>query len=153
MEGGAASGAFAWGVGSACGALAAGAAFSGGCAREAEGGAIPFRLGRGLGGAQEASLLLLAAKPHSWKAVFEGKEAQLPSTAGASSQEAALEKQAKARLPVFEAEPDSPTRALTEGKRGNSPLLQAELRSRKNAPVEEVRALVPVLAADLRALS
>ena len=49
--------------------------------------------------AQEASLLLLTAAPHSWETEFERKEAQLPSTAGAWLHEAALEKGPKA--PVF----------------------------------------------------
>jgi hypothetical protein len=61
-----------------------------------------------------------------------------------------LEGQAKARLPVFEAEPDS---ALAEDKRDNPPPSQAERHFRKNAPVEEVKALVRVLRTDYRALS
>ena len=66
---------------------------------------------------------------------------------------AVLEEQAKAWLPVFEAESESPCAAPAEDKRGNSPVSQAALRSRKNAPVEEVKALVPVVRADLGALS
>jgi hypothetical protein len=98
---------------------------------------------------REEEFPLSAAK----KAVFVGKEAQLPSAGGAPSQEAALESQAKARLPVFEAEPHSPYAAPTEGRPGNSPPLQAELRSRTDAPEEEVTARAPVPAADLKALA
>ena len=98
---------------------------------------------------KEAWLLLLAAR----KAVFEGKEAQLPLAEGAQSQEAALEEQTKARLPVFEAEAHSPHGAPAAGRTGNSLPLQAEQRSRTNASEEEATARVPVPAADLKALA
>ena len=47
----------------------------------------------------------MTAESHSWTAAFEEK-AQLPSAAGAQLRAAVLEEQTKARLPVFEAEPE-----------------------------------------------